>query len=113
MLTRLNRFHGHGGVRRVYRLGKPSRTALFSLHALKNEKVRASKVAVVVSRKVHKSAVKRNRIRRRIYEIIRPQLNSFKAPTELVITVYKAEIAEMPAPELRQAIDELLERARL
>jgi ribonuclease P protein component len=113
MLGRANRFHGHGSVRRVYRLGKPMRTGLFSLHVLKNEKVRSSKVAVVVSRKIHKSAVKRNRIRRRIYEIVRPRLSDFKTPAELIITVYKPEVAELPATELQQAVDELLDKARL
>ncbi len=113
MLARLNRFHGHGGVRRVYRLGKPTRTGLFSLHTLSGEKVRVSKAAIVVSRKVHKSAVKRNRIRRRIYELVRPRLAEFKTPTEIVVTVYQADIAEMPIAELKSALDELLKRARL
>lgn len=113
MLTRANRFHGHGAVRRVYRLGKPARTGLFSLHALRNEKVKASKAAVVVSRKVHKSAVKRNRIRRRIFELIRPRLKDLQAPTELVITVYQAEVADLSAPELESAVDELFKKARL
>ena len=111
MLARLNRFHGHGSVRRVYRLGRPTRTELFSLHALKGEKVRASKAAIVVSRKVHKSAVKRNRIRRRIYEIVRLRLPKFAVPTEIVITVYRPDITDMPAKELETAVDELLKRA--
>lgn len=113
MLSRLNRFHGHGSVRRTYRLGKPTRSGLFSLHALRNDKVRTSRAAVVVSRKISKSAVKRNRIRRRIYDLLRPRLAEFKAPTEVVITVYQAEVGELSAPELKAALDELFERARL
>lgn len=113
MLTRLNRFHGHGGVRRVYRHGRPTRSNMFSLHALAGDKVKNSKVAVVVSRKVHKSAVKRNRIRRRIYELVRPRLTELKQPTEIVITVYQAEVAEMPAGELESAVDLLFKKARL
>lgn len=113
MLARSNRFHGHGGVRRVYKQGRPTRTALFSLHVLQGERVGKSKVAVVVSRKIHKSAVKRNRIRRRIYELIRLRLPDFKAPAELVVTVYKAEVAEMPAADLEKSVDQLLKRAKL
>lgn len=75
--------------------------------------MRRSKVAVVVSRKIHKSAVKRNRIRRRIYEQIRPLLPEIKTPTEIVITVYQAEVAEMPADELKKSVIELLKRAKL
>ena len=113
MLTRLNRFHGHGGVRRVYRHGRPTRSNMFSLHALSGEKVMNSKVAIVVSRKIHKSAVKRNRIRRRLYELVRPRLPKLKNPTEIVITVYQAEVAEMPAPELEAVVDQLFKKARL
>lgn len=113
MLTRLNRFHGHGGVRRVYRLGRPTRTALFSLHANRHDKLRASKAAVVVSKKVHKNAVVRNRIRRRIYELVRHRLPNLNPPVEVIITVYQDDPAEMSASELASAIDELFERAGL
>lgn len=113
MLGRKNRFHGHGSVRRVYRTGRPTRTGLFSLHANRGDRVVATKVAVVVSRKVHKSAVKRNRIRRRIYELMREYLPNIKTPTEIVITVYQPEISDMPADTLKAAVRELIKKARL
>jgi ribonuclease P protein component len=112
MLSRKNRFHGHGGVRRVYRLGKPTRTNFASLHVLQNERVYKSKVAVVVSRKVDKSAVKRNRIRRRLYALMQSELPKLKTPTELVLTVYQAEVATMPAMELEKAFLELMQKAK-
>jgi ribonuclease P protein component len=83
------------------------------MHILKNEKVNKSKVAVVVSRKVDKSAVKRNRIRRRIYALARPKLSLMKSPAELVITVYSNELASMPAEHVAGAIDELFKKAKL
>lgn len=113
MLSRTNRFHGHGAVRRVYRQGRPVRSGLFSMHVHSGEQVGASKVAVVVSRKVHKSAVKRNRIRRRIFALVRPRLATFKHPAELVITVYQPEIAEMPSEKLDAALTELFKKAHL
>lgn len=67
----------------------------------------------MVSRKIHKSAVKRNRIRRRIYELVRARLPQLPVPTEMVITVYQAEVAEMSAEEITSAVDELLKKARL
>jgi ribonuclease P protein component len=112
MLTRSNRFHGHGGVRRAYRLGRPIRSHNATLHVLRNDKVRRTKVAVVVSRKVDKSAVRRNRIRRRIYELVRPELHMFTNPTELVFTVYSVELATMPSQELQKLIHELLAKAK-
>lgn len=113
MLSRRNRFHGHGSVRRAYRSGRPVRGALMSMHIVQDERIRHSRVAVVVSKKIHKSAVKRNRIRRRIYEHIRPQMLGWQHPTEIVVTVYQAELAEMPIGDLAQAVDELLGRAKL
>lgn len=113
MLTRSNRFHGHGSVRRVYRLGRPVRNSLASLHVLQDERIKRSRAAVVVSRKVDKSAVRRNRIRRRIYEIIRPRLPEFKRPTEVVITVYSNELATMAASDLEKLVNELFKKAKL
>ncbi len=69
------------------------------------------RAAVVVSRKVHKSAVTRNRIRRRLYEIIRladPQLTGNR---DLVLTVFSDRVAEMEAAELRALVEDLLNKA--
>ena len=111
MLSRKNRFHGHGAVRRIYRLGRPTRTALASLHVLRGDKVQTTKAAVVVSRKVDKSAVRRNRIRRRVYEYVR--LHQIDQPAELVITIYQAEAAKLPAEELNRLLDEIFKKAKL
>ncbi len=113
MLSLKNRFHGHTSVRRVYRLGRPVRIGLASLHSLQHEKIRTTRVAVVVSRKVDKSAVNRNRIRRRIYEIIRVELPNIKTPTEIVITIYQVEAATITIEQLRSAIGELFHKARI
>lgn len=113
MLGRRNRFHGHGAVRRVYRLGRSARTGLFSVHTLSGEKVRSHKVAVVVSRKVSKSAVVRNRIRRRVYEQMRGRLPEIHAPTEIVLTVYQPSVAEMSPQELGRSVEEIMKKAGL
>ncbi len=113
MLGRTNRFHGHGTVRRVYRLGRPTRTGLATLHVLRGDKVRHTRAAVVVSRKVDKSAVRRNRIRRRVYELVRAELPRISPPAELVITVYSADLATMPSAELQELIKTLFKKARL
>jgi ribonuclease P protein component len=113
MLAKYQRFHGHNGVRRVYRLGRATRTNMATLHTLRNEKVRRTKVAIVVSKKVDKSAVRRNRIRRRMYELIRSELPNITTPTEIVVTVYSVELGEMPVAQLKQLVSELFSRAKL
>lgn len=113
MLSRINRFHGHGSVRRAYRVGRPVRGALMSMHVVQDDRIKHSKVAVVVSKKIHKSAVVRNRIRRRIYENIRPRLATMRHPSELIITVYQVELAVIPAAELDQAVNDLFYKAHI
>jgi len=54
-------------------------------------------LAVVVSRKVHKSAVARNRMRRRLYEAVRQMEGSITQPHDVVITVFsEAVLTELP-----------------
>jgi ribonuclease P protein component len=67
------------------------------------------RVSVIVAKKVHKSAVKRNRIRRRIYEIVR---KSDYAPesTDLILTVFNEQVAYMPAEELEEQVNNLLQK---
>jgi ribonuclease P protein component len=113
MLSRKNRFHGHQAVRRVYRQGRAVRGSAISLHVHTDERLQVSKTAVVVSKKVDKSAVRRNRIRRRVYEIVRAQQPEFKQPAALVFTVYSADIATMPSEQLAKTIKELLVTGRV
>ena len=67
MIARAHRFHGHNSLRYVYGRGKIIRGQFFSLKYALNSKRRRYRAAVVVSRKVHKSAVVRNRIRRETF----------------------------------------------
>jgi ribonuclease P protein component len=113
MLARPHRFHGHQAVRNVYRQGRSVRGSLISLHVQADERVTATKVAVVVSKKVHKSAVQRNRIRRRIYEVVRLHHTELVYPAHLVLTIYSAELATMPSEELQSAVLSLLAKAEL
>lgn len=86
------RFHGHGGLRYVYKNGKTSRTRLLTVKAINNPRRKNSRIAVVVSKKVHKSAVGRNRIRRKIYEIIRLQISDLKPAHDMVVIVTSGDV---------------------
>ena len=70
MLQQRYRFHGYGGLRYLYRHASAERSRLLTVKYVTNRRRRMPRIAVVVSKKVHKSAVGRNRIRRRIYEIL-------------------------------------------
>lgn len=67
-------------------------------------------MAVVVSRKVHKSAVVRNRIRRRVYEAARQYEQQFLGAYDIVVTIFSDQVATMESDELhRRLVDKLVE----
>lgn len=110
MLSHRYRFHSRGGVRYVYQKGKMIRTPNFSLIYTPNTRGKL-RVAVVVSKKVLKTAVGRNRIRRRVYEAIRLELPAYRKPVDYIFVIYSQSVRTMPFSELRRHIRELLDRS--
>ncbi len=107
-----NRFHGRNSLNELFKKGRTVRTTSCSLRYLENQRS-YTRVAVVVSKKVCKSAVKRNRIRRRIFEVLRSLMPQFGTPYDLSFTVFGADIATMPAEELHKVVSGLLKSAHI
>jgi ribonuclease P protein component len=110
MLGRTHRFHGYGSLKRVYGHSQAVRGQSISLRYSPRSANKTYRVAVVVSRKVSKSAVIRNRIRRRVYEQVRLAGN-VPANTDLVFTVFGEQVAELPAAKLAATLRDLLDKA--
>ncbi len=113
MIGRSNRFHGRGSIKRLYAQGKSARSGSVALRYSTNPRRTSYRLAVVVSRKVSKSAVVRNRIRRRIYEHVRILSATFSEPYDLALLVYDANLAELPADKLAAEITRLFQKAKL
>lgn len=111
MINTVHRFHGRASLRFVYQRGQMVRGELVSLRYIRNDRRPSYRAAVVVSRKVSKSAVVRNRIRRRIYEIVRNQADRFTGPYDLVFSVYGDGVAKLPHATLQKQVVAQLERA--
>jgi len=111
MIARLYRFQGHTSLGFVYKRGQVIRGPLFALKYVRNTRRQHFRVAVVVSRKVDKSAVVRNRIRRRIYEIVRMQTPHITEAYDLVFTVFSPQVATVPADDLEQGVLDHLRKA--
>lgn len=111
MINRLHRFHGYGSLDYLYRHGQTVRSQLISLKWTVNPKTSSYRAAVVVSKKVAKSAPKRNRIRRRVYEVIRTQ--SINTHTDVVFTIFDERVSTLPHQELSAIVIDLLNRAKL
>lgn len=113
MLARAYRFHGHGSLRHVYSKGVSVRGAYGVLKYAPNNRRKKWRAAVVVSKKVHKSAVVRNRIRRRVYEILRLNTSQDIQPTDIVFIAHSARIAEVAHDELQKVLICQLQKAEL
>lgn len=111
MINRAHRFHGYNSVLPVYKKAQAVRGGDCSLHYAPNRR-KTYRLAVVISKKVAKSAVQRNRIRRRVYEIMRHNLRD-DTRYDLIITVYDANLGTMSANEAEKVITNLLEKAAL
>lgn len=112
MLRKKYRFHSRGGVRYVYQKGKTIRSPKMSLVYTKNTRG-FTRIAVVISKKIEKSAVKRNRVRRRVYEAIRLNIDNFPKATDYVFVVFSREVKKMEFSELEKLLDELVEEVRV
>ncbi|MBQ3326060.1 ribonuclease P protein component [Candidatus Saccharibacteria bacterium] len=112
MLSKKYRFHSRGGVRFTYKHGKTIRGAVISLVYNDNSKG-FTRFAVVVSKKVEKTAVGRNRIRRRMYEAIRliTKDNDRFSKRDYIFVVYKKDVLTMDFEELKIAVNSLLEQS--
>lgn len=111
MIARTHCFHGYGSLNGVYRAGQTARGPLLSLRYASRAPERPYRVAVVVSRKVSKSAVTRNRIRRQVFEAVRGQSDSIRPGTDLVFTVFSDQLAVVEADKLQASISDLLKKA--
>ena len=112
MLSKKYRFHSRGGVKYVYQKGKTVRKAKMSLVFCDNT-WGYTRIAVVVSKKVDKTAVGRNRIRRRVYEALRLNMDLIPKKRDYIFVVYGREIGKMPFGELEKLLGELVEESKV
>lgn len=108
MLTKANRFHGHGSLKYLYKNGTAVRSHWITLKYISNPRRKKSRVSVVISKKVHKSAVGRNRIRRRVYEIMRHELPNFNGVYDITVIVISSEAITAEHSDLLKNVKDLL-----
>ncbi len=108
MIRRANRFHGHNSVSRLR--GDVVHGKYLSLR-FANNKEHDYRLAVVVSKKTSAKAVVRNRVRRRLFEIVRTQKRVDNTPLDMVLYVKTADVAVMGAEELAQEVATLTKKA--
>jgi ribonuclease P protein component len=70
-------------------------------------------VAVVVSKKVNKTAVGRNRIRRRVYEVIRRNFELMPKKTDYIFVIFSPDVITMQYGELEKMLGGLVEESKV
>ena len=95
----------------VYQKGATVRGPSFAVKSILNPKRKSYRAAVVVSRKVHKSAVARNRMRRRLYAILQGLEGQINQPYDVVITVFNDSLLEDAPKSLAHQLKRQLKAA--
>lgn len=113
MISALYRFHGHNSLRYVYANGKAVRSQTITVKTTTNDRRKYSRFSVVVSKKVIKSAVGRNRIRRRLYEYIRTHINDIEGIHDVVLICTSSELRTLPYEDISSQLDQLFIKAGL
>lgn len=113
MISSKHRFHGYNSLKQVYKLGSTNRGPNYSIKSLVNPKRKSYRLAVVVSRKVHKSAVARNRMRRRLYEGVRAIEGSITQPYDIVINVFNDQILTEDNKNFEKQLTKQLKQSKI
>lgn len=113
MIPFRNRFHGHNSLRFVYKNGRVVRSRFATIKSITNLNRTEHRIAIIISKKVLKSAVRRNRIRRRIFEYIRNQLPRLNNNYDIAVIVSSSELYSMPYGELSEQLEQLFVQSNL
>ena len=96
----------------MYQHGKTLRRSKMSLVFVENTRG-FTRMSVVVSKKVEKTAVGRNRIRRRVYEALRKNLDYIPKKTDYIFVVFSRDVMTMPFKDLEKMLGELVEESKV
>jgi ribonuclease P protein component len=111
MLPKINRIKKKKDFEVIFKNSKSLRSNLFILKISQNN-LGLSRFGFVVSKKISKKAVVRNKIKRRMSEAIKAQAEKVKSGTDLVFVTLSG-IEKKEFSEIKEAINNALLKARL
>ena len=111
MLPKDSRLTKRTDFEKVARGSRPTHSKYLILKKSPNPNHK-TKFGIVISTKVSKKAVVRNKIRRRIREVLRSNLSKIK-PDYKVILVVKNTVIDKDYQELKQDLETILKKASL
>tara|TARA_Y100000310_G_C20700403_1_gene829216 strand:+ start:6501 stop:7001 length:501 start_codon:yes stop_codon:yes gene_type:complete len=111
MLPQKNRLKRKKDFETVFKKGEGIKEGFLFLKFLPS-KLKGIRFGFVVSEKVSKKAAVRNRVKRQLREIIRPQIPKIDKGVDCVL-ITRPGIEEENFKDVKEAIDKLFKRARL
>ena len=111
MLKKTNRITKDKEFDRAFKTGQSFYTKVFGIKAAGNN-LEAIRLGVLVSTKVSKKAVIRNKVKRQIREIIQKELPALKEGKDLVVIVF-SQILDKKFEEIKEEIIFGLKKLRL
>ncbi|KKQ95017.1 MAG: Ribonuclease P protein component [candidate division CPR2 bacterium GW2011_GWC1_39_9] len=111
MLKKQHRITSEKDFKRIYQKGKFFNIDGINIRFMPN-RLSYSRVAIVVLKKGTKKAVKRNKVKRQVREIIRLMFLKIKPRFDIVITV-KIDLSSKKYQEIEKSLLEGLKRIRL
>lgn len=111
MLARQHRLKSSRDISRVFRSGRFGRSELLLVKAAPNH-LSYSRSVVVVSKKVDKRAVVRNRNRRRVAAELQSIWQTVRPGYDIVITV-RADLADLTAAALKKQLGQAIIKAHV
>lgn len=110
MLRQKNRLTKKKDFDVVFKQGKGFVAGFLYLKIKKNN-LDSSRFGFIVSKKFSKKAVERNKIKRRLREIIKKELPKIKKPVDLIVIINPG--LENDFKKLEKAINKLFEKAKI
>jgi len=106
VLKKINRISSRKEFGEIKNKGKLIGSPIFGVLVLKKEDD-LKKFGFIISKKISKRAVDRNKIKRRMAEVLRKNLEKFEAGTRMVFLV-KREILNKKIEEIEKEINNLI-----
>ena len=111
MLPKKNRLKNKKDFERIFKQGKSFKEDFLFLKIRKNN-LKESRFGFIVSLKVSKKAVLRNKVKRRLREIIKERLPEIKSGIDGVL-IAQRNIEEKDFSEIKEVINKLFKKAKI
>lgn len=112
MLPFQNRLTKKKDIEAVFKYGNFFSFGDISLKVSEN-KLKETKIGIVVGLKFSKKAVERNRVKRQIREIIRAKLNRIRSGFDIILIPKKSEKGRLDKNDFEKLIEEVFKKSNL